>query len=229
MSIRSAIWCAALAGALGLGSLRAVASSPVVASGHVPGTCLDIRAADGQALLATCHGGASQQLTFRSGNHGQIEVLGLCLSSTGDRGSSIMAVRCANVPKQRWSNLPNGQLRNEQGLCADVEHGGGISSRIIAWECKGNASERLTGSNQRWGFARFYAASELRDAVSNLQTGMVVPRGTLPRDAGTLAAGGGRVVLAGGATIVLGSANVVAAGNGSVWAPMTGVVAARNH
>jgi hypothetical protein len=229
VKIRSAISCASLVGALALCSLPALAGSPVVASGHVTGTCMDIRESDGQALLGNCHGGATQQLRFRSGNHGQIVVLGLCLSSTRDRGSSVMAVRCANAPEQRWSNLANGQLRNERGLCADVEHGGGTSSRIIAWECKGGASERLTGSNQRWGFARFYAASELGDAASSLQSGKIVPLRVLPRDAGIVAGGGGSLVPAGSVNIAaVGSANAVVSGSGNLLAPISGVVAGRN-
>lgn len=224
-------WC----GAAGMAAVAMTMASPanaqsgatVVASGHVSGACIDIKAGSNEALLWSCHGGSNQQLAFATGSYGQIRVQGMCLSTSGAAGSPLVATGCAGTPAQRWINTREGFLRNEQGLCADVERGGGTGSRIIAWQCNSGMFGGLFGppTNQRWAFARFVPASMLPSGVRSASPGQVLDI-RLNGLSGVVSSGGGNVVAAGGGNVVAaGGGNVVAAGGGNVLVPMSGLIA----
>lgn len=199
----------------------------VVASGHRPATCLDIRAGANDALLWSCHGGANQQFRFQTGSYGPILVQGRCLSTSGGAGASLIAASCNGGRAQRWVNTAEGFLRNEEGWCADVEGGGGAGARIIAWQC--NRAGAFAVSNQRWSFANFLTAAELRSQPGGAflaQQAQGVATGAPLRANGVIAAGGGNVIAAGGGKVIAaGGGNVIAAGGGNVLAPASGVIA----
>jgi hypothetical protein len=150
----------------------------------------------------------------------------MCLAATA-QGNPLVATSCASTPAQRWINTKEGFLRNEQGLCADVERGGGTGSRIIAWPCNQGNFGGLFGppTNQRWAFARFVPASMVPAGARAASAGQVLDTRANGLS-GVIAPGGGNVVAAGGGNVIApGGANVIAAGGGNVLVPMSGLIA----
>jgi hypothetical protein len=201
--------------------------APAIASYHVRGMCLDVRASDNAVLLWTCHGGANQAFRFDRGAYGLISLGNQrCLTGGRTRGAGLTAQPCNSADQhQKWGFQPDGSLRNEASMCADVEGGArNAGARIISWTCNSGAT------NQTW-----YPAVTASRVSVGLQTLSALSRGPAQGIIGSggfsssnlvaagggnlVAAGGGNLVAAGGGNLVVGGAGrLIAAGGGNLVA-----------
>jgi hypothetical protein len=205
---------------------QSVSGMPVIVSYHAQGRCLDMRASDRQLLLWRCHGGANQIFRFVSGNYGMISLGDQrCLTIGAASGAPATVQPCTNASNQRFGFQTSGTLRNENGLCLDIEGGAnGDGARILSFTCHG-------GSNQQW-YPGVYArsanigpddAARLRgrgDARAFLRSGGF--------SGGNIVASGGGNIVSGGAGNLIANdgAGIVAGGAGNMLARMgSGIVA----
>ncbi len=209
------------------GAQVAVQGSPVIASYHSRGMCLDVRASDKAVLLWTCHSGANQAFRFRSGNYGQISLGdNMCLTGGGGRGSGLTAQLC-NYPdrNQMWTFHPDATLRNEAGWCADIEGGSrSAGTRIINWTCNSGSTNQTwypAVSAPRVGLGIQTLSALSRGPVQGIIASSGFSGGNMVAAGGgnMVAAGGGNMVAAGGGNLVLGGAGrIIAAGGGNMVA-----------
>ncbi|MBU7580921.1 MAG: ricin-type beta-trefoil lectin domain protein, partial [Porphyrobacter sp.] len=217
---------ALLAGMGQTASAQSISGMPVIASYHAQGRCLDMRASDGQLLLWRCHGGSNQIFRFVSGNYGMISLGDQrCLTIGARSGMPATVQPCTNASAQRFGFQANGTLRNENGLCLDIEGGArGDGARILSFDCHG-------GSNQQWYpgiYARSAAlslpeAAQLRgrsDARAFLRSGSF--------SGGNIVASGGGNIVSGGAGNLIANdgAGIVAGGAGNMLARFGGGIVA---
>ncbi len=211
--------------------------TPIIASYHSRGMCLDVRASDNNVLLWTCHGGANQAFRFVSGNYGLISLgNGQCLTGTRNRGSALTAQACNNANQlQKWAFQPNGSLRNEASMCADIEGGArGAGARIISWDCNAGSTNQTwypAVSSPRATVGLLALSALSRGSVQGLITSPGFSGGNMVAAGGgnMVAAGGGNMVAAGGGNLVVGGAGrMIAAGGGNMVAAGGGNVVPTN-
>jgi hypothetical protein len=204
--------------------------SPIIASYHVTGMCLDVRASDNAVLLWSCHGGANQAFRFASGNYGQISLgNGQCLTG-GAKGTGLTAQRCDSANRsQKWGFQSDGTLRNELSLCADVEGGSrNQGTRVISWDCNARASNQLwypalSTPKVQLSLQQYSAASKGPMTGFIASSGVNASNMVAAGGGNMVAAGGMNMVAAGGGNLVVGGAgrlisNMVAAGGGNLVA-----------
>ena len=190
--------------------------SPAIATYLAIGSCLDVGASN-VIMHATCQSGrGAQGWRFVSGSYGMISLGNqTCLQSNG-QGAPLTAATCNNGTSQRWGIQSNGELRNELGLCADIEGGNRNSgSRVVGWSCHG-------GMNQKWytaasgGRATYTISSRTFAAPPPVQA-LISSKGVSSMN--IVAGGAGNIVAGGAGNIVAGGAgNIVAGGAGNIIA-----------
>jgi Ricin-type beta-trefoil lectin domain len=211
-----------------------ISGTPVIASYHSAGRCLDMRASDRQVLLWNCHGGSNQIFRYVSGSYGMISLGDQrCLTSGLTSKSAITVQPCNNAKNQRWGYQANGTLRNELNLCFDIEGGStGNGARILAFDCHG-------GSNQQWypavnsksayigidDASKFGGTSGIKNFVrsANFSGGNIVASGggnLIANDGASLIANDGASIVAGGAGNMIArfGSGIVAGGAGNIVA-----------
>lgn len=205
---------------------QSISGQPVIASYHSQGRCLDMRASDRQLLLWKCHGGSNQIFRFVSGNYGMISLGDQrCLTSGAASGAAVTVAPCTNASNQRFGFQANGTLRNENGLCLDIEGGGrGDGARILSYSCHG-------GSNQQWYPGVYARSASVGVAASAALQGRSDSRAFLrsPHFSGgnIIAAGGGNIVASGGGNLIANDgAGIVAGGAGNLLARFGGSIVA---
>lgn len=197
-----------------------VRGAPAVASYHAQGYCLDVRATDSQVLLWACHGGSNQAFRFVSGNYGMMSLGDQrCLTSGLTSGSPLTAQTCTNAANQRWGFQGDGTLRNETGLCADIEGGGrGNGARILGYSCQ-------RSTNQQWYPAVTARSAPLGTAAQLKMQG----RSGIKTFLSSANFSGGNIVASGGGNIVSGGAdNLIANDGASIVAGGAGNMLARS-
>lgn len=208
-----------------------VRGAPAIASYHAQGRCLDMRSSDSVVLLYDCHGGWNQAFRFVSGNYGMISLGDQrCLTSGTAQGGPLTVQACTNAANQRWGFQANGTLRNEIGMCADIEGGSRNSgARVLGYPCH-------SGSNQQWYPAVTAQTAALGTAgltASQRMGGRSDVRGLLFSSGfsggNIVASGGGNIVASGGGNIVAsGGGNIVAGGAGNLLARFGGQLIAND-
>lgn len=200
---------------------QTVRGAPAIASYHALGRCLDVRSTDRNVLLWDCHGGSNQAFRFVSGSYGQISLGNQqCLTSGTAHGGVLTAQTCTNATNQRWGFQSNGTLRNELGMCADIEGGGKHSgARILGWTCSGSSNQRwypaITGRSAYVGISAT-AAIGSQSAKSYLSSPNFSGGNIVAGGAGNIVAGGaGNLIANDGASIVAGGAGNIIAASGS--------------
>ncbi len=208
-----------LAGLLATPAAAQVRGAPAIASYHAQGFCLDTRAGDNQILLWSCHGGTNQAFRFVSGNYGMISLGDQrCLTSGLTSGSPLTAQPCTNAANQKWGFQTNSTLRNESGLCADIEGGSrSQGARVLGYSCQGS-------TNQQW-----YPAVTARSAPLGLGAEQkLAGRSGVKVFASSGGFSGGNIVASGGGNIVSGGAgNLIANDGASIVAGGAGNMLAR--
>ena len=195
-----------------------VRGAPAIASYHAQGFCLDTRASDSQILLWGCHGGSNQGFRFVTGNYGMLSLGDQrCLTSGLVSGAPLTAQACTNATNQRWGFQPNGTLRNETGLCADIEGGGrGQGARILGYSCQGS-------SNQQW-----YPAVTARSAPIGMGAQRLRGQGGAKVFASSSGFSGGNIVASGGGNIISNDGgSIISNDGGSIVAGGAGNMLAR--
>lgn len=186
--------------------------APSIASYHSRGMCLDVRASDSAVLLWTCHGGSNQAFRFVRGGYGLISLGNQqCLTGGRKAGSGLTARTCnSSDQNQKWGFQPDGSLRNEASLCADIEGGGrSAGTRIISWNCNSGAG------NQKW----YPAVTTSRITLGIQSLSAISGRGPVQGIVSTSGFSGSNLVAAGGGNLVAaGGGNMVAAGGGNIVA-----------
>ena len=191
--------------------------APAIASYYQIGHCLDVGAGN-VIMYATCQSGrGAQGWRFVSGAYGMISLGNqTCLQSNG-QGAALSAATCNNGQSQRWGFQSNGELRNELGLCADIEGGNRASgARIVGWSCHG-------GMNQKWYSASSGGRATYRISSTTPLTGLQPGRALLSSrgvSSSNIVAGGAGNIVAGGAghLVAGGAGNIVAGGAGNIIA-----------
>ncbi|WP_395650195.1 ricin-type beta-trefoil lectin domain protein [Brevundimonas sp.] len=191
--------------------------TPTIASYYQIGHCLDVGNSN-VIMYATCQSGrGAQGWRFVSGSYGMISLGNqTCLQSNG-QGSPLSAAGCNNGQNQRWGIQANGELRNELGLCADIEGGNRASgARIVGWSCHG-------GMNQKWYTATSGGRATYRISsttpLSGLQPGRALLASRGVSSSNIVAGGAGNIVAGGAGNIVAGGAgNIIAGGAGNIIA-----------
>lgn len=216
--IRAGLASALVALVVSSPALAQVRGAPAIASYHAQGFCLDTRATDNQILLWACHGGSNQGFRFVSGNYGMVSLGDQrCLTSGLASGAPLTAQTCTNAANQRWGFQPNGTLRNETGLCADIEGGSrNQGARILGYSCQGS-------SNQQW-----YPAVTARSAPMGLAAQRLNGQTGVKAFASSPGFSGGNIVASGGGNIVAsGGGNIISNDGGSIVAGGAGNLLAR--
>lgn len=190
--------------------------TPAIATYFAIGNCMDVGNAN-VIMHATCQSGrGAQGWRFVSGSYGMISLGNqTCLQSNGS-GAPLTAAACNNGTNQRWGIQTNGELRNELGLCADIEGGNRSSGgRVVGFSCHG-------GMNQKWyaatsGGRATYRVSSTTFAAPPPGRALVSSRGV--SSSNIVAGGAGNIVAGGAGNIVAGGAgNIVAGGAGNIIA-----------
>ncbi|MBX3593813.1 RICIN domain-containing protein [Sphingomonas sp.] len=204
-------------------SVQVSGGMPAIASYYATGSCLDV--GNGNVIMiAACNASrGAQGWRFVTGSYGMISLGNqTCLASNG-QGQPLVAARCANTPNQRWALDYNGALRNEAGVCADIEGGNRSSgARVVGWSCHG-------GMNQKWYQATSGGRATYRISVATPLTsrgfeGRALISSSGPSPYNIVAGGAGNIVAGGAGNIVAGGAgNIVAGGAGNLIAQ--GIVA----
>jgi hypothetical protein len=223
-----------LAGLAPPAAAQSVSGMPVIASYHAQGRCLDMRASDRQLLLWQCHGGSNQIFRFVSGNYGMISLGDQrCLTIGASIGMPATVQPCTNAGNQRFGFQANGTLRNENGLCLDIEGGGrGDGARILSFSCHGGSNQQfypgVYASSANVGLARAAQVQGRSDAraflsASGFSGGNIVAAGggnIVSGGAGNLIANDGAGIVAGGAGNLLArfGGSIVASGGGNIVA-----------
>lgn len=212
---------------------QTINGTPAIASYHARGFCLDVRSSDKAVLLWACHGGTNQAFRFVSGNYGMISLgNNQCLTS-GLINGALSAQNCTNATNQKWGFQANGTLRNEIGLCADIE-GGSYSSgaRILGWNCTASSNQRfypaIVANSAYIGLTSVALLGSKSDVKAFLSSNSFSGGNIVAGGAGNIVAGGaGNIIAAGGAKIVAGGAgNIIAAGAGNIIAAGGGNIVA---
>lgn len=198
---------------------QSISGSPSISSYHAIGKCLDVRTSDNQILLFDCHGGWNQAFRFVTGNYGMISLgNNQCLTS-GLVNGPLTAQTCTNAKNQKWGFQSNGTLRNELGLCADIEGGsrnGG--TRVMGWGCQGSI-------NQMW----YPSVTSKSASLSLAKTSALVGQSGKTSFISSMGFSGGNIVASGGGNIVAGGAgNIVAGGAGNIVAGGAGNILQKN-
>lgn len=197
-------------------ALSVTGGKEAIASYFKLGNCLDFNG-DGVAMHVTCDGSDKQRFVFVSGSYGQIRGnSGRCLTS-GLQSGALSLQACANGRNQRWGYQGDGSLRNELGLCVDVEGENRTSGgRVMAFSCSG----RL---NQKW----YQGQSGVRARMTAIPSAMLSTSFSGPAlvsssglsQSNIVAGGAGNIVAGGAGNIVAGGAgNIVAGGAGNIIA-----------
>ncbi|TAD82098.1 MAG: hypothetical protein EAY70_04030 [Sphingomonadales bacterium] len=217
---------ALLSGMAPAASAQSISGMPVIASYHAQGRCLDMRASDRQLLLWKCHGGSNQIFRFVSGNYGMISLGDQrCLTIGASSGAPATVQPCTNASTQRFGFQSNGTLRNENGLCLDIEGGArGDGARILSYSCHG-------GTNQQWypGIYARSAALGIRDAAQfqGRSNARAFLRSSSFSGGNIVASGGGNIVAGGAGNLIANDgAGIVAGGAGNMLARFGGGIVA---
>ncbi|MBP2161667.1 MULTISPECIES: ricin-type beta-trefoil lectin domain protein [Asticcacaulis] len=141
----------ALASAFGAHAQTA-AQPPVtqlsIGTKFVEGFCLDIRQADGQAVINKCNAQASQAINYDE-NTGQILQNGKCVAAP-TKGQPLALRACANGKDELWTFEADGTLKTDTGLCADVlNYQRDPGTAVIAWDCTATDNQKFFLTNIR--------------------------------------------------------------------------------
>ncbi|WP_066798485.1 RICIN domain-containing protein [Sphingomonas soli] len=196
-------------------SVQASGGMPAIVSYYATGSCLDVGNAN-VIMIAACNASrGAQGWRFVSGGYGMISLGNqTCLTANGS-GQPLTAAQCANTPNQRWGFQGSGELRNETGVCADIEGGSRASgARVVGWSCHG-------GLNQKWYQGASGARATFRISASTPLTTSLRGRALIassgPSQNNIVAGGAGNIVAGGAGNIVAGGAgNIVAGGAGNL-------------
>lgn len=200
-------------------SVQISGGMPAIASYHATGSCLDVGNAN-VIMVAPCNASrGAQGWRFVSGGYGMISLGNqTCLTSSG-AGQPLTAAQCNNGTNQRWAlDANSGALRNETGVCADLEGGNrSAGARVVGWSCHG-------GLNQKWYQATSGGRATYRISVNTSLANRAFEGRALLSSRGVsqnniVAGGAGNIVAGGAGNIVAGGAgNIVAGGAGNLLA-----------
>ncbi len=108
---------------------------------HAPGMCMDVSGGRSQLIIFACHGKKNQRFNLPGRGSGELRVKDGCVTGSG-RQQQLFVSRCDGSDAQQWSYSRGGELRNANGLCADVN---GAERRnntpVIAFRCTGKANQ----------------------------------------------------------------------------------------
>jgi len=187
-----------------------------VASYFKLGNCLDFNGS-GVAMHVTCDASDRQRFVFVSGSYGQIRGnSGQCLTS-GLQSGALTLQTCANGKNQRWGYQSDGSLRNELGLCVDVEgENRSNGGRVVAYTCSGKL-------NQKWYQGRAGVSARITAIPSTMQSasfsGAALVSSSGLSQNNIVAGGAGNIVAGGAGNIIAGGAgNIIAGGAGNIIA-----------
>lgn len=222
MSHRLTLVAVAALGLVAAGAAQAQVSvsvsggTPAIATYFAIGNCMDVGAAN-VIMHATCQSGrGAQGWRFVSGSYGMISLGNqTCLQSNGS-GAPLTAAACNNGTNQRWGIQANGELRNELGLCADIEGGNRNSGgRVVGFSCHG-------GMNQKWYAAASGGTATYRISASTpltaLPPGRALANARGVSNTNIVAGGAGNITVSGGRIVAGGAGNIVAGGAGNIIA-----------
>ncbi|MFT3809953.1 MAG: ricin-type beta-trefoil lectin domain protein [Micropepsaceae bacterium] len=109
--------------------------------------CLEFKP---KAQIANCDGSNGQKITLSRRDTPAAERImrvGQQCIEAGREGQTLFLAACRNRQSQTWNYSSDGQIRNGNGLCIDVNNGDtAAGTTVIAYRCTGQ-------TNQRW--ARF--------------------------------------------------------------------------
>lgn len=137
-----------------------------VGSKFIQNFCLEARD-DGSVVVNKCDAQPHQALSFDDIT-GQLVQGANCLAAP-TKGQGLVVKTCADIPEQKWNFMPDGTLKSDGGLCADIlNFWRDPGTSVIAWDCTAT-------DNQKWGLTRVKLAPS-----SGTAPGAPAPAATAP-------------------------------------------------